>query len=110
MTGTSSAPCSISPSLVPERFDGIEARGAPRRVERGEEGERQCQDHYRRSLAEIDLGRQLGEEVKLRREQFGVGEPGQKLPDRFDIEADDQPDEESGERSDHADRSTGYQE
>src|SRR5215468_10174912 len=110
MTGTSSVPCPISPSLVPERFDRIETRGAPRGIERSEERQRERHDHNRRRLAEIDLCRQAGQEIKLRREQLGRGEPGQELPDRFDVEADDEADEETGQRPHHADRSPGDQE
>src|SRR5215475_11826312 len=103
MTGTSSAPCSIRPSLVAQRFDGIEPRSTPRWIEGGEERERQRHDYDGGGLADIDLGRQLREEIKLGREQFGVGEPGQELPDRFDVEADEEPDTETDQRSDHAD-------
>src|SRR6185437_11420666 len=95
MTGTSSASFSISPSLVAQRFDGIEPRSAPRRIKRGEEGQRQRHDHDGGRLAGIDLGRQLREKVELRRKQLGVGEPGQEFADRFDVQGYDQADEET---------------
>src|SRR6266851_6846049 len=100
MTGTSSASCSISPSLVAQRVDGIESRGAPRRIERGEEGQGERHDHDRDRLAEIDLGWQLGEKIERGIEQFRVGEPGQKLPDGFDVEADQEPDQKADEGPD----------
>src|SRR4051794_35730633 len=83
MTGTSSAPCSrsISPSLVPQRFDGIEARGAPRRVQCRKERQRQRHDDDGRGLADVDLGGQLRQEIELWRKQLGAGQPGQELSD-----------------------------
>src|SRR6202012_3564581 len=47
---------------------------------------------------------QLGQEIKLRREQFGICQPGQELPDRFDVEAHHHADEKAAQRTDHADR------
>src|SRR5215468_5892279 len=110
MTGTSSASWPISPSLVPKRFHRIEPRGAPGRIEGRKEGKGECHDDDCRSLAEIDLCWQLGKEIELRRKQFSACEPGQELPDRFDVKADDQADKEAGESADHPDGSAGDQE
>src|SRR5256885_12955073 len=65
MTGVS---CSaIGGSLVPQRFDRIEARRPPRWVERGQERKRQRHHHHGRGLADVEIGRQPRQEVHLRR-------------------------------------------
>src|SRR4051794_8882200 len=87
-------------SLVPQRFDGIEPRGAPGRIKRGEEGQRQRHNYHGGGLADIDFSRQPGEEIQFRRKQFGAGQPRQELPDRFDVQADHEPDTQSDQGAD----------
>src|SRR5262249_10582405 len=52
----------------------------------------------------------MREEIELWRKQFGVGEPGQELPDALYIQTDNDPQQEANNCADHANRRPGDQE
>ncbi len=73
-------------SFVAQRLDRIEPRGPPRRDRawRGATAPSAITTTAVVSPTSI-FGRQLRQEVEFRREQFGAGEAGEELPDRFDV-------------------------
>src|SRR5947207_3802765 len=83
--------------FISKRVDWIEPRRAPRWIERREERQRQRHHHNGGGLAKIDLRRQLRQKVEFWRKQFSIGEPRKKLPDRFDIQANQHADEKTGQ-------------
>src|ERR1700683_2034754 len=76
-------------SFVAKRFDRVETRRPPGWIEGRKQRQSKRHDHHGGGFLDIHVGGQLGEEIKLRREQICVGEPGQEAPDRIDVETDD---------------------
>src|ERR1700758_5694650 len=89
--------------LVAQCVDWIEACCPPGWIEGREK--RQCQRHHhnRAGFTWIHFGGESGEKIQLWREQLGVCEPRQKLPNGFNVEANDGPDQKPRQRSHHAD-------
>ncbi len=83
-------------SLVAQRFDRIEPRGTPGRIDRRQnrKDERHADDGC--DILCIDDRRKPRQEIKLGRKEIGVQQPVQDLPDRLDIVGDDKPEQEAG--------------
>src|SRR5436305_13724838 len=77
-------------SFIAQSLDRIEARRAPRRIERRQERERERHHHHRRGLAGIEIGGKLGEKIELGREQLGIGKPPQEATYCIAIDAHEQ--------------------
>ena len=100
----------LYPAWRAARLDPVEARRPPRRIERREQRQRERHDHHRGGFAGIEIGGQLGEEIELGRKQLGVGQPGEKAADRFNVEAHQERQQEPDERADHTHRRAGHHE
>src|SRR5579872_2778829 len=99
-------PPTTSTSLITERFDRIEARRAPRGVERRQERERQRHDDDIGDLDRIDLRGHLREEIDRRVEDIDAGDALDELADRLDVLGKGEAEGEAGDRPDDADRGT----
>jgi hypothetical protein len=74
-----------SASAHPERFDGVEARRLPGRIERRQQRQHQRHHHHGRDLAPIDHRGHVAEEAHRRVPEIGAGQPVQRRGDRFDV-------------------------
>src|SRR5439155_14902532 len=63
-----------STSLIAQRLGGIHAGGAPARIERRKQGERERYERNRNHVARLQIGRQVGDVVHLPRQELEVEE------------------------------------
>src|SRR5262245_8566566 len=96
--------------FIAQRLHRIEARRTPGWVECGEQRKHKCHDHDCCRLSRIHVSRTTRQEVELGRKQLRIGEPGEELPDAFNVETNDYAKHEPYDRPDHPDGSAGNQE
>src|SRR5262245_59352300 len=88
--------------LVAEGFHGIEPGSAPGWIEGGQHRQHQSHQDDDAGGLPVEVCRQLGEVIDAGIEDVGAGQPGDELPDVVDPPAEDDREEEAGQRADHA--------
>src|SRR5512138_1353431 len=100
----------IAPLLIAERLHRIEAGGAPRRIERREEGENEREADDDDDLPRVDHRRQAREEVDFRLEELRAGHGLENLADGLDVLRESEAEHEAEGGADHADAGAAQEE
>ena len=91
-------------SLVAQRFDRIEPRGAPRRIDRRKKGKTENMLTTMMTSWASTIAGKPRKKIKFRRKEIRMQQPVQELADRFDILSDEKTEKESCQRPADADR------
>src|SRR6185369_1312580 len=87
-------------SLIAERFGGLQPARAPARIDRRDEREDERDHRDRNDVAPLRIARHPADQVDAARQERDVEQPLDERHDDADVERDEEPERDAGERAD----------